>query len=287
MSLDPAALAKAREAYLTALRAGVGPSDVVSRVVEAYQAVKPPEAPSRLCPGVRRVMAMAVGEEQLFEGVTAATVQRYAYSARRKLGNPEARWAVRTVAEGARATRIEDGSMRTPRRNPLAEEMITLKVGEKMKSRVRHTRVPGSIGAAAIAAARRMLGNPKADWAFRTSPNGVLITRIAPGEIKRGRRRTAFGELPSKAQWIVEKAARQYDVALTSVRGKGRRARVVQARHEAWLQMAKLNRIDGSPLWPLTTIAEWFGTDHSSVSAALAKLGYRRSESRKALTKAA
>jgi hypothetical protein len=287
MSLDPVALAKARETYLAALRAGVGPSDVVSRVIEAYQAVRPPEpSSSRLCTGVRRMMAMAVGEEQLFE-VNAPTAQRYAYSARRKLDNPRMRWEVRTVQGGVKALRLEDGPMHDPRRNALAAEMTTLKVGERMKSKVRTTPVSGSVGAAAIAAARRALDNPQADWTFSTKPGGVWIKRIAPGEFKRGRRSTALGELPGKAIWILEKVSRRHHLSSTALRGKGRRKTVVRARHEAWLEMAKLNRTNGSPLWPLTTIAEWFGTDHSTVCAALTKLGYRRSELRKALTEAA
>jgi hypothetical protein len=287
MSLDPVALAKARDAYLEALRAGAGPSDVVSQVVQAYQAVRPPEAPSRLCAGVRRLMAMAVGEAQLLDGVSAPTAQRYAYSARRRLDNAQARWAVRTVERGVTVERLPDGPMHDPRRNALAAEIATLKVGDRMKSRVRRAKVSGSVGAAAIAAARRILDNPKADWSFSMRGDGVWITRIAPGEVKRGRRRAAFDALPAKAQWIIEKAARRHGVAPTSVRGKGRRTLVVQARHEAWLQMARLTKANGSPLWPLTTIAGWFSTDHSTVSIALANLGYRRSDAKRALTAAA
>ena len=287
MSLDPRALAKAREAYLAALRTGLGPSDVVARVVEAYTAMRPPEPSSRLCAGVRRLMAMAVGEEHLAKGVTAATAQRWAYSARRRMDNPHARWTVETVESGVAIRRLADGPMHDPRRNALAVELSELRVGEGRLSQVRKTAVPGSIGAAAIAQARRILGSPKADWSFSTGKTGVWIKRIAPGEIKRGRRKTAMSVLPTKAAWILEKVARRHRLAVTTLRSKKRTAPITLARHEAWLEMALLERPNGKPLWALSTIAEWFGVDHASVSIALGKLGYRRSDVKKALTEAA
>ena len=287
MSLDAVALAEAREAYLAALREGAGPSDVVRRVVEAYRAVRPPEAPSRLSSGVRRMMAMAMGEEHLLKDVSAPTAQRYAYSARRQLRNPQARWSVRTVDGGVAVRRLPDGPMRDPRRNALAAEMAELAVGQKVMSRVRKTPVPGSVGAAAIAAARKILGEPRADWTFRTGKTGIWITRITPGQIKQGRRVTAAGELPGKAVWILEKTAHKHRVSPAVVRSKTRRAPVVRARHEAWLEMAQVRRANGSTLWPLRAIAEWFGTDHATVIAALRKLGYRRSGKEDSLTEAA
>lgn len=258
--MNPNGLAAAREAYLTAVRV-MGPTDAVRSIVAAYLAADEP-APilkrddSRVSPTSRALAALAVGDKVTLANTAPVLVRHLCPTARALMGNNDATWRMRALpCGGVEATRLADGqdpNAKDPTRNAKAVELASLAVGQfKTGVHIKSVRGAGSVNQSDKTAARKILGNPQADWKTETLNRGVRILRTHD--------RIIGPPWPRDAEVIIQMVARQYNVAVSSMLGHAR-GRASDARIDAW------EKLFNTGLWGNKKIGEWFGRTGNCVA---------------------
>lgn len=263
--MSPEGLAAARVVYLRAIRE-LGPTDAVAAIVQAYLDA-PGAAPSlkvtagnhRVSQKSRDLAAMAVGDKILVRGHSATVVRHRFGTARAILGNPDAAWRTLTLPCGAvEVLRLPDGSPveRDPTLNPKAVEMASLAVGQSVLSKT-ITAVRGGNGGGAMntttkSTARKILGNPAADWSVTQRSNGVRLARLPDRDLTM--------PWPPAADVIIQAAARKHRITISTMKSQNRTSRVSAARVEAW------QGLFATGLWSNAEIGAWFDRSANSVA---------------------
>ena len=187
MRLLPEALAEAKIAYVAIWRKGSSdPTETVRAVVEAYMGAAAPllaarKVDKRTAPFVGAVAKLKVGEYLDIPMQPLQSVRQRFKTVMRVAQNENLKFSTQVRNDGTvRITRNPDGSryFRSPFRNVKAVEMASLKPGSSIISRtLTSTRSKGAMGSETKITARRILGNPEADWSVKMTTKGVRLTR--------------------------------------------------------------------------------------------------------------
>lgn len=185
MNLKPKGLAAGREAYLRAVRSGSDPSEVVKVIVIAYLGapveVLNPNDP-RLSPVTKKLLTLRVGQHIDVVAQPLQSIRQRFKTVANLTQNLKIVFRCETQKNGkVRITRQPDGERysRDPRKNPKAAELASLKVGESIIAKtLKSTRGVGQMGSNTKISARKILGNPYADWSVETTIKGVRLTRL-------------------------------------------------------------------------------------------------------------
>lgn len=267
----PMAMEPARAAYVSAVRSGAGPSDVVAAVVEAYiqaandlGALLPPIKRQRqVSSSTRTIAALSPGERAVVHGIVAGQLVRHYATARRILGNPDAMWSSATQPDqSVVVTRNEDGcNLRDPRRNAKAMELAGMAVGQ---SRISATIVTASTGSVHLAKrqARRILGDPTAQWSVKATTRGMRVTRLEPD----GQSEDCAGrKAPKDVLAVLRSVSDARRVSIGDMTGPSRAKPIANARWAAITRLHALTKPDGSPRYSPRQIGEFVNRDRTSV----------------------
>lgn len=164
--------------------AGNPPRQVVQAVVRAYLSVaadlERQRVDGRISPVSRALAAMPVGGTREFTGEAIHDLRQRMRTARDLMGNPDAKWACETRGPVVFVRRLVDGSRtwRDPTKNPKARELAAMRPGETITPKtITAARGAGSMGTNSKIAARKILGDPAADWTVKSHKGKPRITR--------------------------------------------------------------------------------------------------------------
>ena len=189
LSLHPEGVSAAAKELGDILRRDLGyaPRDsilenAVKRVVRVYLPVSrtvSKKAHDRLHPGTRALMEMEVGDNRLFPATALQVFRCRMRTARRFMENPDARWSAKAInTREVRVRRLPDGA--TPEADPWDTPRVVflakLVVGKPTLAPLYKNRQSMSHGTKM--SARKLLGNPDAEWTAKTTPKGVVVTRV-------------------------------------------------------------------------------------------------------------
>lgn len=181
------ALEVARVAYIAEQRRQSDPSAVVRATVAAYlrahRAADIKRTDSRVSPVTRKLAALAIGRFVILDAMPTQAVRGRYDMARKLMGVPNATFTAELLPDGrVRVFRLLNGACahrRDPSKNKKAVELASLKPGESLLSKhINTTRSKGQPGSNTKVAARKLLGNGRADWSFRMTNKGVRVTRL-------------------------------------------------------------------------------------------------------------
>jgi hypothetical protein len=130
-----------------------------------------------MAPLTRQLINMQVGDVIAADGVVPQTARGCMHTARRAMGNPLAVWS-RSVADGRVVIkRLPDGSRHEPEvRSDRPKFLAAMAPGEVKTTRLFPAR--SHLSVATKVTARRILGDPNADWRGRTTNKGVQVVRV-------------------------------------------------------------------------------------------------------------
>lgn len=279
-ALHPDAIAPARAAYVSAVKAGGGPSAVVAAVLSAYLAAAndrpiPPAAIRRtasLSPTTRAIASLGVGEETVLFGADASNLTQYFGSVRRCIGVADAKWTASTQPDGSvRVLRNPNGfGGKDPRRNKNAVAIASMVLGE---SRL-FPNVPGLQAGGTWnnvkRQARRILDDPEARWTRVETAIGLRITRALP--LGKGAHHTDPDGLPPEVLRILRVVAHRHHLRVADLRGPSRTRNMTRPRWEAMALLHALRRDHDRRRYSLMQVGAFLNRDHTSVLHALRKL---------------
>lgn len=128
----------------------------------------------------RKLIAMPIGAIEVFRAVAPQVMRSRMKTARAKMHNPNARWAIHTMPDfRISVKRLEDGASyhHDPRRNKRACFLASLRIDETQITKILRNRQ--SLSTNLKIAARKILGKDNADWKAKTVDRGIAVTRTS------------------------------------------------------------------------------------------------------------
>jgi hypothetical protein len=156
--------------------------DAVARsIVRAYIKADraQPRNPDRVAPITKAIAALEPGQVQDFPEAAPQLFRNYMETARKLIGDPDARWHVFKVkgTDRMRVRRLPEGERpkRSPLDSPAAVFLASVPIGQEVTTNIFRTRQ--HLGANHKVMARRLLNCPTAEWTARTTTKGIRVKR--------------------------------------------------------------------------------------------------------------